>query len=365
MGHRPHRPSPDLRPLLERRADPFAGLSSEARHELLAAAAQHGLLALLPPRLPEDDAPLRARFQRLATAARLSDARAREVLDEVLAALSGAGIVPVALKGPVLAERLYPVPALRPSTDLDLLVPEDGLDRAAAALTALGFERADPLVDAYQRRLLHHLHLGRAPGPDVELHFRPQSLFGSRLPTEAFLARSQPHLTDRGRVVRVLAPEDELLTLAVHAAGHLFERAGWVLDLVLLLDRNPGLDWAAVETRTAAYRCRRAVAYALGAVRDLGAPVPAGLTALDGPRRVLAARLSAAGRSRKGRVLGAIHLAFQAVLRDRPWGVAPQLLHEAGWVVRRRVVRLGRRLRSHRGRSGARTRASPPGGSGR
>jgi hypothetical protein len=334
-----------IRPLLTRDPAPFAGLAPEARARLLTAAARHGLLACVAGRLPAGDPALRARFERLAAGVRLNDLRLRLVLEEVLAPLATAGIAPVALKGPVLADRLYADPGLRASTDLDLLVPEPALDRSVAVLLGLGFHGGPPLVDAYERRHLHHVHLLRTPGPDVELHFRPQSAFGSLLRSEDFLARAVPHRTTRGTPLRILSPEDELLALAVHAAGHVLARGGWVLDLILFLERHPGLDWRVVQERASAYRCRRALAWTLRHLDALGAVVPAGpLLALDPFRRRLAPPLARAFAGQRGRRAGALLIAFQLLLTDRPWTTPGRILVEAWWMVRRRAHLLARAL---------------------
>jgi hypothetical protein len=328
----------DVRVLLARDPAPFDGLAPAAREELLRAAVRHGLLAAVAGRLPSDDLSLRTRFERAATGARLRDARLRQVLEEVLAALASEGVIPVALKGPVLADRIYPDPALRAANDLDLLVPEAQLDRSAAALAALGFRRGPAIVDAYQRRHHHHLQLLRSPGPDVELHFSPQSAFGARLPAAAFLARATLHRTGGGSPVRVLAPEDELIALCVHAAGHLLARGEWLLDLVLFVDRHPTLDWRSIEERAAACRCRRALAWALGQARELGARMPPGrLLELGAARRRLSAALASASLARSGRRAAALQMAFQLVLGDRAWRAPGYVLREAWWVVRRRV----------------------------
>jgi hypothetical protein len=324
--------------LLTDRRDPFGGLDGPGRDLLLAAAERHGLLSTLAGRLPPGDNRLCTRYQRLAAGARLRDARVRSVLEEVLSLLARAGVVPIALKGPVLADRVYPDPALRYSGDLDLLVPASELERSVEALQAAGFGRAPALVDAYQRRHLHHLHLHRPPDPDVELHFKAQSAFGVALPAAELLARTLPHRTPQGTALLVLSPEDELLTLAVHAAGHLLERASWLLDLLLFLDRHPALDWSVVAARAAEYRCRRALAYALVPVRELGGPVPEGpLLALGPRRRALCSRLAAAALARQGRAGIALRFAHELALRDRPFRSAGRILAEAWWFVRRRA----------------------------
>ncbi len=335
--------------MLTGRRDPFEGLDGPGRALLLAAAERHGLLATLAERLPPGDEDLRTRYQRLATGARLRDARVRAVLEEVLGLLARVGVVPVALKGPVLADRIYPDPALRYSGDLDLLVPESRLERSVEALQGAGFGRAPALVDAYQRRHLHHLHLHRPPGPDVELHFKAQSAFGVALPAAELLGRTLPHRTARGTPLLVLSPEDELLTLAVHAAGHLLERASWLLDLLLFLGRHPALDWSVVVARAREYRCRRPLAYALAVVRELGGPVPQGLLLALGPRRrALCARLAAAALARQGRATIALRFAHELALRDQSFGGAGPILAEAWWFVRRRADLVRRTLRGTR-----------------
>jgi hypothetical protein len=349
----PERRSPDLRPLLAREPAPFAALTPAGREALLSAAARHGLLAAVSGRLPADDPALRSRFERLAAANRLRDGRLREALEEVLAILGAAGIMPVALKGPAFADRVYPDPALRAATDLDLLVPEAVLPRAAEALVAAGFARAPALQDAYQRARHHHLHLHRDAGPDVELHFRAVSAFGAVIPTPELVARARPHHTARGTPLLALAPEDEAIALAVHAAAHLLERGGWLLDLVLLIERTPALDWAAIRTRVDAWGCRRAVAYVLGRLRELGAPVPEG--AVPGPRderRRLADRLARAALARRGRAAAVLRMAFRATLRDRLAGLPAAALAEAGWAVRRRAHLLARGRTHSRARRG-------------
>lgn len=337
---------PALGLLLRGTGAPFDALPGAAREALLEQAVRHGLLAAVAGTLPADAPQLRARFDRMATGMRLRDARARAVLAEVLGLLAGAGLVPVALKGPLLADRLYRTPGLRASDDLDLLVSPDQLRLAAEALRPAGFTGSDPIQEAYALRRHHHLQLHRAPGPSVELHFRASSACGADLPTAELLARSGAHPAAPGLVARLLAPEDELLTLAVHAAGHAFARLGWLLDLALFVRHHPGLDWDEVARRAQAYRCRRALACALSALRAVEVPVPAVPSlALEPARERLAAALARDAAVRTDRRGAVLWMAYQQLLRDRARELPGFVLTEAAWVVRRRVLRLRRRLR--------------------
>src|SRR5262249_59986901 len=103
---------------------------------------------------------------------RLGGARLGLALDESLEGLAAAGVRAAALKGPVLGERLYPDPAARPSTDLDFLVLPDDLERAAAALQAIGYQAQTGPAARYHRRHHRHICLYRPGSPTIELHFR-------------------------------------------------------------------------------------------------------------------------------------------------------------------------------------------------
>ncbi len=198
--------------------------------------------------------------------------RQRENLAEVVRALRGGDVRCVCLKGPLLGERLYPTPLLRPSTDLDVLVAPQDLARAVQALGVIGYVAADGgASERFYRDHHHHVHLHRDGGAPIELHHRAHSGFGAGLPADELLARAIPWAD-----AHVLSPEDEWLYLAVHAASHVFERLGWVYDLKLLTHRRPALAWSAVVDRARQHGVLGAVSF----TRDLLAsrfrqPIPA------------------------------------------------------------------------------------------
>src|SRR5204862_1630752 len=82
---------------------------------------------------------VRADLERRRALGQVWDAHLLAALDEALAAFAAAGLAPLALKGPVLSERLYGDAALRRATDLDLLVRPDDLETALGVLRSLGY----------------------------------------------------------------------------------------------------------------------------------------------------------------------------------------------------------------------------------
>jgi hypothetical protein len=141
------------------------------------------------------------------------------------------------------------------------------------------------------------------------------------LPSEPLLARSAPCPSAGGARIWTLSPEDEFLYLCLHAAGHRFERIGWLCDLALLLERHGlALDWPTVEARAAALPARGALRLTLFHLQQLGCPLPAesaplsrSLRAAERMRRLALRR----GQPHWQRTCAA--LTFHALTCDRAW----------------------------------------------
>jgi hypothetical protein len=279
-----------------------------------------------------------AELRRRSAAQRLFQSQNARVLEEVLEAFRAAGVEAIPLKGPVLGERLYGDPALRVSNDLDLMVAREQVPSASAALIGLGYQ-GEPDPEARQRwRHQHHLTFLRRESPPVELHFRLIADFGVVIPSEEFLARCEPYRTGAGCPCRVLAPEDELLFLVLHAAGHLFERLAWLYDVKALLLARPDLDWQVVVDRAKRLRVDRAFGFAVNHVaRRMAIELPEVTIRSDVSRpnrAALAAILAAADHSsrRQAKILG--HL-FRLMLCDGPAQGARYLGYHLHRVARR------------------------------
>ncbi|MFW6153797.1 MAG: nucleotidyltransferase family protein [Planctomycetota bacterium] len=181
----------------------------------------------------------------------------RGQLTEVLETMAAEGVVPIVLKGPVFAERLYREPSLRPFTDLDLLIDRAAWAAAERAVASLGYrprhETGRKHADAYGEETFCRAD-DRGAGV-VELHW---NLVNS--PT----LRTGLSVTydDLGGGGAPLSPEALLIIAAVHgAAGHQFDRLGLLWDVALAVRGEAGaLDTAVVQAlldRTGAARAMR------------------------------------------------------------------------------------------------------------
>jgi hypothetical protein len=262
-----------------RHVDDWPRLVTEARRAdlepVVAFAVSRGALSVPPAPI----ATALARAFTEATARHLALARG---LGDALAALAGAGVPALPLKGPVLAETLYPHPALRGSTDVDVLVPRDRRADADLALARRGYRAT--AVDGHDRAfdLAHDAALAY-DGPGgirVDLHWQLVTE-----PAFRWNERASRAVWTRARHVRIgaldtlaLAPEDLLLYLAAHlAAHHGFGGVRWRWDIARVAAGAAGpVEWAVVVARAAEWQVRRALAAALGEViGGFGVVVPA------------------------------------------------------------------------------------------
>jgi hypothetical protein len=328
----------------------FRGLCAEITDwsTLLECAGRHGVEHVLYHQLAAASCDLppatRAHAERQGVFERLGQSRLLEALDQALAALDGAGVRAVALKGPVLGERLYPDPSTRLSTDLDFLVSPEILDRAVRALQAVGYQTQAPPLHRYNRAHHHHVCLERPGWPMVELHFRAYAGFGTVVPADPVLARASHYRTQRGSIAWVLSPEDEFLQLSLHAAGHRFARLSWLYELKLLPRSRPGLDWDLVAARARALEIVTPVSFACEMLRRrLSAPIPRhpDLASPRGLRaRAAQALLPAAATGAARREWDTLTMtAYRALLCDRPAASRRLVCHALLRIARRRAQR--------------------------
>jgi Uncharacterised nucleotidyltransferase len=199
-------------------------------------------------------------------------------LELVLDVLGGYGVVPLVLKGPVLAGAVYRRPDLRGYVDLDLLVAPPEFSIALLALERAGctiFERNWPLV---RDRGLGALRLTTPAGTVLDLHWH---LFYERavrraVPVDLGVIRARARSVElAGRRVRTLDGLDTLVHLAVHAALDGGDRLVWCKDIEQALLYRAVPDWDQVADRAQQWHAAPAVALMLGrARRCLGVPVP-------------------------------------------------------------------------------------------
>jgi len=203
-----------------------------------------------------------------ATTAMLNMLRTRE-LGRILDALEQVGVPAIVLKGAALAGTLYPNVALRPMSDLDLMVPRQQMKEAIQAVKSLGYERITETVPKiapwFNKVVGKHVQLRGGPhqGVVLELHWdmvvydsdrRQRRLAWFWEQTESFdLSLGSARCTVQNgqlperRKALTLTPKAHILCLSIHVALHYRrdeERLLWFYDLYLLISQTGDqFDW--------------------------------------------------------------------------------------------------------------------------
>jgi len=196
-----------------------------------------------------------------------------------IACLARSGVRTVQVKGP-LAAALYPDPRMRPFTDIDLFVDRTSVETAAAALATLGFVRVlpDPTEDLRRHAEMHL----RDPesGALIDLHW---DLVSSRALARGLhfdLGRVEGELrrcAARAPQAWEFSPELLFVYLASHhVLHHRLSGIVWLLDILLLLEREREFDWARANRLAELLGLERHVYFYTWALRrlGLGPPVP-------------------------------------------------------------------------------------------
>ncbi len=227
----------------------------------------------------------------------------RPHLAALLQASAAAGMDLIVLKGAALAETLYPRPGLRPFGDIDVLIRLGDAPRARLLLEGLGYTVAPAAWDALLRgadtQANFFKHTGRG-AVVVELHtdLLSNAFFRGhvQLDADGLWSRARPaRLADTDALV--LGPEDQLLHLCLHLAGHYFFAPQSLRDLDLLCRRVP-LDWPQfLRLAEAAHAAPLSYAALSAAATVLQTPVPAAVLPALAPKRG-AMRLAALAAAR-------------------------------------------------------------------
>jgi protein O-GlcNAc transferase len=181
----------------------------------------------------------------------------------ILDALAARGVRAIPFKGPTLALAAYGDIGLRSFRDLDFLVRDPDLPATIATLREFGYVRDERLSEA-QLDLIHRLQgqdtiLSQDDRLPVEPHTRLSSAkMALDIDYAGIWNRARP-ATFGGRTLLTLAPEDELIALAIHGGKEMWWSAKWACDVALFVRSRPTLDWDMVAERARGQGCLRMV----------------------------------------------------------------------------------------------------------
>jgi hypothetical protein len=188
-------------------------------------------------------------------------------LRNVLRCFNTAGIPAILLKGAHLAADVYGDIALRPMTDLDILVKADDLVRAFDILVDEGYSPEQHVnIDTVCSVSKHVPKMTGKNGLRLDLHWTIKGpSFPFPVSAEDLWESAQPLMAE-GMDTLVLSREDLLTYLCIHfSLLHCFDNSLRPLcDIHQAIERFRGaLDWQKVTKRTHAWRADKSVALSL------------------------------------------------------------------------------------------------------
>jgi hypothetical protein len=197
--------------------------------------------------------------------------------------LEASGVRSVLLKGPAIAEWLYPGRGVRVYGDTDLLISPDDWERAIGVLQRLGFE--DDLEALGHPRMESITSYPWKRGEDdVDLH---TTLWGIAAPPSEvwrLLSASTSRMRVGGRQVDVLSPGPRALHIALHAAQHGHAARKPMVDLEMALSQLPDDVWA--EAADVARRLDATAAFVTALELTAEGSALAGRLGVEGDRSV-------------------------------------------------------------------------------
>jgi hypothetical protein len=220
----------------------WAGIAAEAAAHRVAPVVYRAALTLPPGAMPAPE--LLAAWKQDVMAAGMRQMRKELCLAQINKAMAAAGVKAILLKGVVLA-RLYPSTVDREMVDADILVPGGEMERAAGALTGLGYTFSDQLSgdneDTYINGILN-----------VELHARPwEESSGERFEkldsVGAGVFADAVRVEEGGDRYWTLRPQDMVFYLVYHMVKHFFVcgiGARYLSDMALYVNRyHAEINW--------------------------------------------------------------------------------------------------------------------------
>lgn len=198
--------------------------------------------------------------------------RLQHACSRILSALAQAGIPTICMRGLAVIERYYgDQGALRPVSDIDLLIDRERMLDAKQVLWDIGFRPDHAYRNIYMRGDL-----------TVDLHYEPIGIERIRswqhitsLRTSDFFECAEAGTLASAEAL-LLKPSVELPYLCFHALKHSFERLIWLYDIALMA-RSVDCEgkWDNVLKGIREHGLERPCFYALSYVKEhLCAPVP-------------------------------------------------------------------------------------------
>lgn len=275
-----------IRSILDRKVRGVGDLDGVVNNRFLDLARQEGLSALLFRILEEDSLihKFPATIQKSLKESYLLSLSHNIVLlkdlSKVLSSLEEKGVRTIVLKGAALLERIYPDIGVRPVMDIDLLFCEEN-EEVKKVLEGIGYRLISTCPRIYDNgRTIIDIHT------DIDSFTRLGPIpYTPKLSTTTLWEDGSPWGVSFN-TVRILSPEDTILTLSIHFVKHSFLRLLWLIDIIEVIKGNPKIDWKKMGQRTKEAGFEKLLFYVLYYIKEIFGIIPEDILSEIRPERL-------------------------------------------------------------------------------
>jgi hypothetical protein len=180
------------------------------------------------------------------------------------AEFEAAGVPLLFVKGLTLGALAYGRSSIKSASDIDLLMPADALDRAAALLSQRAYQPIIPKhgLQRWHRRQKESVWARSRPALAIDLHTRLAD-HPRLIPAIGIGSPRQIVEVAAGIALPTLARDELFAYLTVHGASSAWFRLKWIADFAALIEGLPGTEVERLYRRSLELGAARAAAQAL------------------------------------------------------------------------------------------------------
>ena len=167
-------------------------------------------------------------------------------MTDLLRLLSYNEVDTLVLKGGALIYGYYKRPALRPMSDVDIMVPKRSLKKTVSVMLANGWKSVNnnDITDPSVQKNLHSVEFVDAKGNECDLHWTPLWDATWEGAETHFWETAEP-ITIQGIDTRIMAPTEQLFHTIVHGSQfNALPPLRWIADAFKVIEKDgERIDW--------------------------------------------------------------------------------------------------------------------------
>lgn len=190
-----------------------------------------------------------------------------QIAGNISALLKNKGIRTILLKGIPLGVQYYPSPALRPMSDIDLMVEPENLPKTVEILNGLGWHSSE-IKHFRIIEIIHSCQFLDTDNRELDLHWRLMRDCWNSDKNDGFWENSKT-LRFHSFESLALSATDQLFHVCCHGARYnTMPPIRWVADAMMILRSGDKIDWLRVLSLSKTHRLSLPLFYSLQYLKE-------------------------------------------------------------------------------------------------